>query len=49
MEKRNSKIELLRIVAMMCIVISHYYVHGGFDGLVSEVTSRRPKIPFALK
>lgn len=30
MKKRNSSIELLRIIAMLFIVLSHYSVHGGF-------------------
>ena len=29
-KKRNSSIELLRIIAMIFIVLSHYSVHGGF-------------------
>lgn len=30
-QKRNSSVELLRIIAMLFIVISHYSVHGGID------------------
>ncbi len=30
-QERNSSIEVLRIIAMLFIVISHYSVHGGFD------------------
>ena len=30
-KKRNSSLELLRILAMLFIVISHYSVHGGFN------------------
>lgn len=30
-QKRNSSLELLRIIAMFFIVISHYSVHGGFE------------------
>lgn len=29
-KKRNSSIELLRIIAMLFIILSHYSVHGGF-------------------
>jgi len=29
-KKRNSSIELLRIIAMIMIIMSHYSVHGGF-------------------
>lgn len=31
MEKRNSKIEILRIISIILIVLSHYVVHSGVD------------------
>lgn len=31
MNKRKSKIELLRIISMLLIVLSHYVVHSGYD------------------
>lgn len=31
MNKRNSKIEILRIISMILIVMSHYVMHSGFD------------------
>lgn len=30
-KKRNSSLDLLKIVAMILIIAHHYYVHGGFD------------------
>lgn len=37
--KRNSNIELLRIVAMLLIVLHHYSVHGPWPALTSMTTS----------
>lgn len=33
--KRNSNIELLRIISMLLIVSHHFSVHGDFDSLDS--------------
>ena len=34
---RNSSVELLRIIAMLFIIASHFSVHSGFDlGLISQ-------------
>lgn len=30
-KQRNSTVELLRIIAMLCIIVSHYTVHGVLD------------------
>ena len=29
-EKRNSSLDLLKIIGMFLIIAHHYYVHGGF-------------------
>ncbi|MDY3871948.1 MAG: acyltransferase, partial [Roseburia lenta] len=29
-EKRNSSLDLLKIIGMLFIIAHHYYVHGGF-------------------
>ena len=31
MEKRNTKLEILRIISMVLIVLSHYVMHSGYD------------------
>lgn len=37
--KRNSSIELLRIICMIFIIAHHYVVHGGFDTFTIETLS----------
>lgn len=32
-KKRNSSLDLLKIIAMILIIAHHYYVHGGFDAV----------------
>lgn len=46
MKKRNSNIELLRIVSMVLILAHHFSVHGGFDILNEMVTLNRIWIQF---
>lgn len=41
MEKRNSSIELLRIIAMVFIVMHHFVAHGNFNFDHTEVTINR--------
>lgn len=36
-KKKNSSIELLRIVAMFFIVLGHYTTHGGFSNVIDEM------------
>lgn len=36
MKKRNSNIELLRIVCMLFIVVHHFVTHGVFDGVLND-------------
>ena len=44
--KRQSNIELLRIIAMFLIVAHHFSVHGGFEFLNTEVTTNKLWIQF---
>ena len=39
--KRNSSIELLRIISMIFIIISHFTVHGGLNPLAGALTINR--------
>jgi surface polysaccharide O-acyltransferase-like enzyme len=36
--KRNSNVELLRVLCMILIIAHHYSVHGGWDGSLVETT-----------
>lgn len=45
-DKRQSNIELLRIVAMILIVAHHFSVHGGFEFPASSVTVNKLWIQF---
>lgn len=40
-KKRESNFELLRILAMVMIVISHFAAHGGFDFPNTEISINR--------
>ena len=43
---RNSAVELLRILAMLMIVLSHICVHSGFDSTYSLLTVNRLFVQF---
>ena len=38
-KKRNSSLELLRIICMLLIIFHHYAIHGGFDFKSTEILS----------
>lgn len=40
-QKRNSSIELLRIISMICIILSHFTVHGGVNILANVLPINR--------
>ena len=35
-EKRKSNLEILRILCMLCIIMSHFCTHGVFSNILSE-------------
>ena len=45
-QKRQSNIELLRIITMIMIVAHHFSVHGNFDFPINTVTINRLWIQF---
>lgn len=46
MKKRQSNIELLRIISMILILAHHFSVHGGFNILKTSFTINRLWIQF---
>lgn len=39
-EKRNSSLDLLKIIGMFLIIAHHYYVHGGFGTVSVDISAR---------
>ncbi len=46
--KRNSNIELLRIISMFMIVLSHYVVHGGIDRTTLPIGPNRMLLEYSI-